>query len=82
MSAGGSMPRYFFHLTDGEIVEPDDVGQPLRDEATALAEARRFLSEIGDDLETPDAAFVRVVDQRGKEVGIVPAPPRTFRKFS
>lgn len=73
------MRTYYFHLTDGSIVEPDDVGQLLPDDAAALTEAHRFLREIRSDLEQPRAAYVTVVDQQGNEVGCIPAMARNDR---
>jgi hypothetical protein len=69
------MPLYFFHLTDGDLIEEDDVGQELPDPLSALREAERFASEICSDVEHPGRAFVRVADLRGNEAGIVLVPP-------
>ena len=65
------MPRFFFHLTDGDLVEEDDVGQEFPDVASAMAEAHQFAHEIRSDVEHPGRAFVRVVDASGNEVGVV-----------
>jgi hypothetical protein len=76
------MPRYYFHLTDGDLFEPDDLGQPLPDDASALAEARRFLKEVETELYQPGTAFVSVVDRSGREVGVVRAAPPSFRPLN
>ena len=65
------MPRYFFHLIDGDLVEEDDLGQKLPDAAAALVEARRFAHEIRSDVNEPGRAFVRVIDAASIDVGTV-----------
>ena len=65
------MPRLFFHLIDGDLVDEDDVGQEFPDVASAMAEAHQFAYEIRSDVEHPDRAFVRIVDGSGNEVGMV-----------
>lgn len=69
------MPIFFFHLTDGNLIEQDDVGQDLPDAMSALREAEQFAFEICSDVEHPGRAYVRVVNAQGHEIGVLPVPP-------
>ncbi|WP_143062076.1 DUF6894 family protein [Faunimonas pinastri] len=40
------MPRYFFHISDGERIARDDDGLELRDDERARTEGLRALGEI------------------------------------
>ena len=75
------MPRFFFHLTDGDLVEKDDVGQEFSNVASAMAEAHQFAHEIRSDVEHPGRAFVRVVDASGNEVGVVLIPSQALGRL-
>lgn len=44
---------FFFYLTDGDLIEEDDVGQELPDPMSALRESEWFASEIRSDVEHP-----------------------------
>jgi hypothetical protein len=74
------MPRYFFHLIDGDLVEEDDLGQELPDAAAALVEAGRFAREIRSDVNEPGSALVRVVDANGTDIGTLFVSERTPRQ--
>ena len=74
------MPKFYFHLTDGEHTEMDDVGADLPDVDAACDEARKFIEEIRSDLEQPNRAFVAIVDERGTIVGTIPVKSRRGRR--
>jgi hypothetical protein len=63
------MPRYFFHLEDGERV-PDRLGQELRDDSAAL----RLAAEVGVALRRRRGRIWRVVvtNEWGYEVTEIP----------
>jgi hypothetical protein len=64
------MPRYFFHLEDGERV-PDRLGQELRDDSAAL----RLAAEVGAALRRSRRGRIwRVVvtNEWGHEVTEIP----------
>jgi hypothetical protein len=66
----GSLPRFFFHFSDGQLIE-DKVGQELADIEAAKAEAHRLARErlrAGE----PANAIILVSDGRQKlyEVGL------------
>ena len=48
------MPRYFFHLSDGEDVFMDDEGRQLEDSGAAHAHALRIMDKVRRFI--PDAA--------------------------
>ena len=41
-----SMPRYYFHLRDGDVVTPDEVGLELSSFHAAQEEAARSLADL------------------------------------
>jgi hypothetical protein len=72
------MPRYFFHLTDGKKVvtehEPEGIDcagdAAASEEAMILARAIKYRGLMpGRDW---DDWFVKIVDQQGREVEVIP----------
>ncbi len=63
------MPRYFFHLEDGERI-PDRLGQELRDDSAAL----RLAAGVADALRRRGGRIWRVVvtNEWGHEVTEIP----------
>jgi hypothetical protein len=71
------MPKYYFHLIDGEHLEEDLEGAEFPDPAAAYEEARKFVAEIRSDLNDPERAVVEITDDGGSLVAVVPASGRT-----
>ena len=44
--ASHEMPRYFFHLVEGERLFPDHRGEDLPNDGAARQEARKFAEEL------------------------------------
>ena len=65
------MPRYFFHVDDGEDM-PDEEGTELADVATARAQAimtaGQILKDLGQQLWNGDTWTMTVVDELGAQV--------------
>jgi hypothetical protein len=66
------MPKYYFHLIDGEHFEEDSEGAEFPDPAAAYEEARKFVAEIRSDLDDPERAVVEITDGSGALVAVVP----------
>ena len=66
------MPRYFFHVHFGKMIERDTVGLELSalDDAIADAEQARIEIMLEDAL---DELWLEIVDQSGSVVAMVPA---------
>ena len=66
------MPRYFFHIHLGEMIERDTIGLELSalDDAIADAEQARIEIMLEDAL---DELWLEIVDQCGSLIAIVPA---------
>jgi hypothetical protein len=61
------MPRYFFHLTFGERVLPDEEGVELSSRASARREALAVVRDLSGSVAGRWAGwFVRVADQHGQ----------------
>jgi hypothetical protein len=70
------MPRYFFHVRDGETVIPDDRGVDLPNLDDALEQCRRVVREVLNETEnrdklTADRQF-EIVDELGRLVLTIP----------
>ena len=68
------MPRYFFHLTDGNRVLDDPDGLELPGEAGAREEAVLVAGDLKDRLRPRDWAgwVVSIRDEQGNHVDSVP----------
>ena len=64
------MPRYYFHIYSHDQEYPDRTGEPLDDDAHAIAMARRIVSEIAEEPEHREIE-VRVVGRKGRAVAAV-----------
>jgi hypothetical protein len=66
---GSKVHRYYFHLTDGHKVIPDEVGVSVSDLAEARAEAIREIREFRRELSEADADWrgwrIEVTDAAG-----------------
>ena len=58
------MPRFFFHLTDGENTLPDREGQNL----ASTAEARRVVVAQGSQVISSLNPVILVTDEKGQHV--------------
>jgi hypothetical protein len=45
------MPKFFFHVTHGGVIEPDEQGVDLPDDRTAWEEATRACGEMMVDID-------------------------------
>lgn len=74
------MPRYYFHLTDGESILDDPDGLELPGDAAAREEAVLVAGDVKTRFRPRDwtAWFVRIVDEEGRQIDRVPvvAPSR------
>jgi hypothetical protein len=62
------MPRYFFHVREGDELEIDDAGQDLPDEEAVRKEAQFYASELLRDASAEpgkSAPSIEVTDARG-----------------
>ena len=70
------MPRYFFHLSDGELTFIDDTGKQLEDSRAAHVHALRIMEKIRRLI--PDAANstwkIRITLATGQSVMTVISP--------
>jgi len=70
------MVRYYFHLSDGKQVLKTGKGLDLLGNAAAREEALILARELKDGKVMPgrnwDGWFVKIVDQHGHQVDIVP----------
>jgi hypothetical protein len=70
------MPRYYFHLTDGETVLDNHQGLDLAGNAAALEDARALADDLRRGTRMPgwhwDGWFVAIVDESGQTVDHVP----------
>lgn len=64
------MPRYYFHIHSRDEEYADRKGEPLDDDAQAIAMAHRIVSEITEEPEHREIE-VRVVGQKGRAVATV-----------
>jgi hypothetical protein len=66
------VPRYFFHIRDGDRFEPDEYGVELRDAEAAHDEALRAAGEMVRDAAIAgrdiSARSLEVVDEAGAPV--------------
>src|SRR5262245_22639341 len=61
------MPRYFFHLTVGDRLLPDEEGVELASRAAARQEALAVVRELSGSMASQWAGwFLRVADRRGQ----------------
>jgi hypothetical protein len=70
------MPRYFFHVSADDVIEPDLAGCEVRSLETAIAQILELEQELwaeailnGDDL--PDHV-ITITDERGRTLATVP----------
>src|SRR5262245_24145442 len=64
---GVVMPRYFFHLSFGDRLLPDDEGVELASRSAARQEALAVVRELSDSVANRWASwFLRVADRRGQ----------------
>lgn len=65
------MPRYFFHIRDGEFM-PDEVGTELNDDHAARVQAVRACAEairdLGERFWNGEDWHMSVVDDTGREI--------------
>jgi hypothetical protein len=77
------MPRYFFHVREGDILHRDNEGQDLADAAAARSEAVSASREIlGEKLlhgGALDGRTIEITDENGEVVGSVNAKDVLFR---
>ena len=70
------MPRYYFHITNGQESLDNPKGMDLPGSATARQEAVVLASELRHGKVMPgqswEGGFVTVVDQDGRQVDSVP----------
>jgi hypothetical protein len=59
------MMKYYLHLRDGGLFEPDHEGTDLPNPAAARNEGLKFAQEIWSSLNAPDQAVVEVTDPDG-----------------
>ena len=64
------MSRYYFHIYSHGEEYPDRKGEPLDDDAQAIAMAQRIVSEIAEEPEHREIE-VRVVGRKGRAVAAV-----------
>ena len=64
------MPRYYFHIYSRDQEYPDRTGEPLDDDAQAIAMAHRIVSEIAEEPKHREIE-VRVVGRKGRAVATV-----------
>ena len=64
------MSRYYFHIYSHGEEYPDRKGDPLDDDAQAIAMAQRIVSEIAEEPEHREIE-VRVVGRKGRAVAMV-----------
>src|SRR5262249_36149393 len=69
--AGGSMPRYFFHLAFGSREVPDEEGVELPDRSAARAEAMAVIRDLSGERTGGNPRrwagwFLRVADAQGQ----------------
>jgi hypothetical protein len=83
------MPRYLFHLSDGEDVFADDTGKELNDSLAAHAHALRIIDKVRRFIPDADKSTwkVRITLVTGQSVMTVISPsvdeqPRLFGKRS
>jgi len=70
------MPRYYFHLTDGDETLDDPEGLELAGEAAALDEASRLARELAQgklkDERDWSGWMVAITDESGRQLDSVP----------
>ena len=64
------MSRYYFHIYSHGEEYPDRKGEPLDDDAQAIAMAQRIVSEIAEEPEHREIE-VRVVGRKGRAIATV-----------
>ena len=64
------MPRYFFHINNGNPYR-DDVGEELRDVGEAWLAAKRLTRDIEDTLEPNTCWQVEVTDTQGRALYLI-----------
>jgi hypothetical protein len=76
------MPRYYFHVHDGDSLDRDHIGTELaniHDARTEAVKVARELCHLWDDL--PPGALsnmaIEVTDESGHKVLVVPFPAAT-----
>jgi hypothetical protein len=75
------MPRFYFHIRDGDTVILDDEGYELADVDAARAEALDSARDLRrqdatDHFFTSKAPYIAVCDARGNMVVTLPIHPR------
>jgi hypothetical protein len=60
--------RYFFHISDGPRVFPDEVGVKLSSPQEAVDQAKFLAAELGKAGEFHRAGRVLVVDEKGHRI--------------
>ena len=84
------MPRYLFHLSDGEDVFADDTGKELNDNLAAHAHALRIIDKVRRFIPDADKSTwkIRITLPTGQSVmtvispGVDEQPQRLFGKRS
>jgi hypothetical protein len=76
MKAHGSttVPRYFFHLTDGTDVLDDPDGLELPGDAAARDEAVLVAADVKTRFKPRDWTgwFVQIIDDKGRQIDQIP----------
>jgi uncharacterized protein DUF6894 len=60
--------RYFFHISDGPKVFPDEVGVRLSSPEEAVDQAKFLAAELGKAGEFCRSSRVLVVDEKGRPI--------------
>ncbi len=60
--------RYFFHISDGPKIFPDEVGVRLSSPEEAVDQAKFLASELGRAGEFYRSSRVFVTDERGRHI--------------
>lgn len=66
------MPRYFFNIRDGHVVDEDEEGIELPDIEAARAEAQAVVEELRDELLDADNIELEITDDTGRRLLTVP----------
>lgn len=66
-------PMYYFHIRDGDKLEPDPDGTELPDIDAALAEALKVAQELASEIPAyDDATTIEIADGDGQALLSVP----------
>jgi uncharacterized protein YfcZ (UPF0381/DUF406 family) len=66
------MPRYYFNIRDGYVVDEDDEGVELPDFEAARAEALATVEELRDELADAGNIELEITDETGRRLLTVP----------